>query len=161
LDERIVRTTQDLFFDVREHLDEGLWIATAVIGAEADAGRDDSAARMRVAYYGGPYAARTLLDAKAGLPVTRAEQLASAATLLGAKLIEAANKPLNEQQSVEVMRLMAEMQVKEKELALERERLMFEIRCWEEKHQGPPIGENDHQDDEPATPKTEGGQRAA
>jgi hypothetical protein len=139
-----------------------VWITTAVIGAEADAVRDDQAARMRVAYFGGPSAARALLDAKGGLPVTRAEQLASATMLLGAKLIEAANKPLSEQQSVEVMRFMAEIQVKEKKLALEREKLMFAIRRWEEKHgQCPPIGENDSQDDEPASPRAAGGSQCA
>jgi len=54
LDEATVVAAERLFFDVRPALAARGWVACAVIRPEEKAGRTDLAARLRMAYFGGP-----------------------------------------------------------------------------------------------------------
>jgi hypothetical protein len=101
-----------------------------VIAREADAGRDDVAAQLRMAYFSGPYVAKALIEAKLRLPSEPAQQLADEALLLHAKFVQAAEMPLNAEQSVEFMRLTAEIRRDEQRIQLEREKLAFRMQRW-------------------------------
>jgi hypothetical protein len=102
---------------------------------------------MRLVYFGGRFALEALLAGIDGLPVNRAEQLASANLALAAKAVAAANVPLDEQRSIEALRAAADFQLEQEKLALEREKLAFEMRRWLELQREPQRGAGDRQSD--------------
>jgi hypothetical protein len=70
----VVRTSEDLRFDVRPMLDYPFWVVSKVIAlgrADGDAG---FVSRMKMAYFGGPHAVRAVLDANETVPLEPAEQ---------------------------------------------------------------------------------------
>lgn len=131
----VLQVIEDLYFDVRPMLSAPSWIVSKVIGAEADAGRDDVAAQLRVAYFSGAYVAQELIDARLRLPTELAQQLADSATLLHAKFVQASEMPLSPEQAVELMRLVAEIRRDEKLLQLERDKLAFRIQRWTQRYE--------------------------
>lgn len=126
---------ETLFFDVRPMLTATHWIVTRVIFAEADAGRDDVAARLRVAYFGGRYAALALVNADLRLPIEPAQRLAASSALLHAKYVQAIEMPLTPEQSLEFIKLTAEILHNDRRLQLEREKLAFRMQRWTERHE--------------------------
>lgn len=130
MQESVLQVIESLYFDVRPMLKTASWIITKVVNRETDAGRDDAAARLRSAYSYGPYAAKKLIEAKLRLPTEPAEQFAIAAMLLHAKFVQAAEMPLTSEQSIEFMKLTAEIHRDEKLLELEREKLAFRMQRW-------------------------------
>lgn len=133
LEEDVLATIEDIFFDVRAMLSSAPWIVGRVIAPEADAGRDDLAAQMRVAYFHGPYAAKSLIEAKTTLQTDSARQLADASILLHAKLIQALEMPLTPERSLELIRLFTEISRDEKVIQLEREKLAFRTKRWHQR----------------------------
>jgi hypothetical protein len=73
LPEETVQTWEALFFDVRPALPAVDWIFSRVIQAERAAGKQALAAQLKLAYAGGPVAARALLRSGKGLPMAAAE----------------------------------------------------------------------------------------
>lgn len=130
LEAEVLEVIESLHFDVRPLLSSPQWIVAHVIVPEAEAGRDDLAARLRVAYFGGPSAAKTLVEAKFRLPTEPARQLADASMLLYAKFVQAIEMPLTPEQSVEFLRLTTENYREEQRLRLERDKLAFRMRRW-------------------------------
>ena len=128
--EAILQVIENLYFDVRPMLTAAPWIVSKVINHEADAGRDDVAARLRAAYSYGPYVAKKLIQSKLRLPTEPAEQFADAAMLLHAKIVQATEMPLTSEQSIEFMKLAVEIRRDEKFLQLEREKLAFRMQRW-------------------------------
>lgn len=126
----VLQIIESLYFDVRPMLKTAPWIVARVIDREADAGRDEVAAQLRAAYSYGPYVAKKLIEAKLRLPTEPAEQFAIAALLLHAKFVQAAEMPLTSEQSIEFMKLTAEIRRDEKLLELEREKLAFRMQRW-------------------------------
>ena len=61
---------EKLFFDVRPALNASDWIMIHVISPEIEVGSPDFAAKLKVAYFGGPNVARAVLEAGTQLPVT-------------------------------------------------------------------------------------------
>jgi hypothetical protein len=134
LDEGVLAVVEGLYFDVRSGLDAPVWIS-CVIAEVADRGHDDLAARMRACYFGGPHAARALLDARTGLPMAAAGRLAAASVLLHAKLMEVAEMPLDESQALEFLKLANETRLAEQCLALEREKHVARVQRWDQHHE--------------------------
>jgi len=109
LDPAVLQAIEDLYFDVRPMLKSGAWIVTKVIMLEADRGHDDLAAQMRLAFYGGPYAAMALIDSKIDMPSEPAERLQAADLLLHAKFIQAIEMPLSPEQFLDFTKLYADL----------------------------------------------------
>ncbi len=129
----VLAWVESLWFDVRPVLSATHWIVAMVIKAEADAGRDDVAAEMRLAYFYGPHAAKTLIAAKLRLPIDPSIQASDAALLLHAKFIQAIEMPLNPDHQREFLKLHAEIQHDQELLKLAREKLSFQMRRWTER----------------------------
>ena len=135
LQSSVLQVIEDLYFDVRPMLSAPSWIVSKVIAVEADAGRDDVAAQLRMAYFCGAYVAQELIDARLRLPTEPAQQLADSAMLLHAKFVQASEMPLSPEQSVEFMRLVAEIRRDEQLLRLERDKLAFRIQRWTQRYE--------------------------
>jgi hypothetical protein len=135
LESSVLQILEALYWDVRPMLAAEHWIVARVITPEGDAGRDDVAARLRVAYFGGPYAAKSLLEARQRLPSDPSQQLADAALLLHAKAIQATEMPLSPDQSLEYLKLMTEMRHSEQLLQLERRKLAFRQQRWTQRYE--------------------------
>jgi hypothetical protein len=127
--ESVVAVVEGLYFDVRSAFEQPIWIS-GVIAEVADRGHDDLAARMRTCYFGGPNAARALLNARIGLPVTAVARLATASILLHSKLMQAAEMPLDASQTLEFRKLASEIHFDEQRLQLEREKLTARMLRW-------------------------------
>ena len=127
--ESVVALVEDLYFDVRPALEQPIWIS-GVIAEIADRGHDDLAARMRMCYFGGSDAARALLNARTGLPVTAVARLAAASILLHSKLMQAAEMPLDQNQTLEFRELASEIHIEEQRLQFEREKLTARMLRW-------------------------------
>jgi hypothetical protein len=121
LEADVLTTIEDLYFDVRSMLTASHWIVQRVIHREADAGRDDLAAKLRMSYFHGAYAAKALIEARTTLPMDAARQLADAAVLLHAKFLQAVEMPLAPEQTIEFLKLTAEIR---------REKLTFRMQRW-------------------------------
>ena len=130
LDCRAVVAAEMLYFDVRPLLDSPSLIIAHVINAEADRGDHDLAADMRVSYFAGPFAARALLEAREGLPTKQVDRMHAAALLLYAKFQQAVEMPLNEADSIDYLKLYAQIQFREERLNLDRKKLAFRMQCW-------------------------------
>lgn len=126
----VLNSIEDVYFDVRMMLSASHWIVEHVIVREADAGRDDLAARMRLAYFLGPDTARALIEARINLPTDPARQLTDAALLLHAKFLQAVEMPLTPEQSIEFIKLFTELRREEQRIQLEREKLAFRMKRW-------------------------------
>ncbi|HEX3655952.1 MAG TPA: hypothetical protein VHV55_09105 [Pirellulales bacterium] len=126
----VVQAVADLHFDVRGMLQATDWILTSVLLPEGDRGRDDLAAEMRLAYYGGRHAALALIDAKSQLPVDPAGQLYTASLLLHAKVQQALEVPLTAEQAPVFMKLYADVRSEDQRIQLEREKLSFRVQRW-------------------------------
>jgi len=135
LEQSVLEVIENLHFDVRPLLTATQWIVTRVISSEADAGRDDVAARLRMAYFGGPYAAKALIEAKLRLPTEPAQRLFDASTLLHAKFVQAIEMPLTPETSIEFIRLNAKILRDEQHLQLEREKLTFRMQRWVQRYE--------------------------
>lgn len=143
----VLQAIEDLYFDVRPMLSATSWVVANVIAAEADAGRDDVAAQLRFAFFCGPYVAKALIEARLSLPTESAQQLADAAMLLHAKFVQAAEMPLNPEQSVEFMRLTAEIRRDEQLLQLQRDKLAFRIQRWTQRYELAQARRSEEQED--------------
>ena len=121
---------ESLWFDVRPALDATYWIVAKVIKTEADAGRDDVAAEMRVAYFYGPLAAKALINSKLHLPSDRSAQAFDAALLLHARFVQASEMPMSPEQNIEFLKVYAEIRHQEQLLQLARQKLTFQMQRW-------------------------------
>lgn len=121
---------ESLWFDVRPALDATQWIVAKVIKMEADAGRDDVAAEMRVAYFYGPLAAKALINSKLHLPSDKSVQAFDAALLLYARFVQASEMPMTPEQNVEFLKIYAEIRHNEQLLQLARQKLAFQMQRW-------------------------------
>lgn len=130
LDCRAVVAAEMLYFDVRPMLESPDWICCHVIAAETDRGDHDLAARMRIAYFAGRHAAIALLDAEEGLPTKQVDRLRDAALLLHAKFQQALAMPLNEENTVDFLKLHSQIHLAEERLKLDRDKLTFRMQCW-------------------------------
>jgi outer membrane PBP1 activator LpoA protein len=85
---------------------------------------------MRLAYFGGPFAAKALIGAQEHLPTAQVEQMHDAALLLHAKFQQAIAMPMNAAQLGEFLQLWADIQIGQQRLQLDREKLSFRMQRW-------------------------------
>jgi hypothetical protein len=129
----VVQAIEDLYFDVRPALSAAGWVLLKVINASAVDGDKRFAARMKLAYFGGPHAARALLDADDLLPTDAAERLSFAAVALAIKAQEVFEMPVPPDQQVEFVKAFADIHLAEQQLALDRDKLSARMQRWAEK----------------------------
>ena len=131
LDEETVETAEALFFDARGQLQACDWVLCAVIMKEERDGTTDLATHLRMAFFGGPLVAQTIVDAPEQLPIIEADRLYDQSLLLHAKAQQALAVPLRDQKSVlKFLKMFMDYTCKTSELELAREK--FRYRCQQE-----------------------------
>ena len=117
----VVETWELLFFDVRPALNAGDWVWVHVIEPLFQAGDVTAAARLQLAFSGGPVVGRCLWDADCRLPLDDAERFLGMKVRMDLKLREAYEVPvLDSKHALEIMSLANDMRridLDEKKLA--------------------------------------------
>jgi hypothetical protein len=134
IDEHIIMIAEQLFFDVRWALHASGWVVCQVIIPEIQAGAFDMAAKLRVAFFGGPVMARAILDARVRLPDNDADRLFDREVLLQLKLQEALEAPLGDGERTEFLKLVLQYDINRRRLELDRKKFAYE--CEHAEHQG-------------------------
>lgn len=152
IDEQIVATIEKLFFDVRWALDGSDWVVGHVIIPEIRAGAFDLAAKLKLAFFGGPIMARAILDARVRLPFEESDRLFDREILLHVKMQEALEAPLEETERIEFLRLCLQYDINRRRLELDKK--MFTHQCEQAVPQEK--SENQPQDTAAKKPEEEG-----
>jgi hypothetical protein len=127
ISEQLVVTVEHLFFQVRAALQARDWICAMVIRPEQEAGRLELAAEMQFAVFGGPTAARTLLDAALRLPVDPLQRLHDAHLLMHTRFLAALGVPLDPNQAPKFVWQYAKFAQQQQRLDLQTKKLAAEI----------------------------------
>ena len=130
IDQVVVVAAEAIFFDARPMLDSWDLIHVHVLAAETALGNHESAARMRLAYFGGPFAARALIEGREDLPTQHADRLHASSLLLHAKFAQAIEMRLSEAQLIDYLKLWKDIYIEEQQLQLERQKLSFQMQRW-------------------------------
>jgi hypothetical protein len=133
IDEQVVATIEGLFFDVRWALGGSDWIVCHVIIPEMRAGAFDLAAKLKLAFFGGPVMARAILDARVRAPFEEAGRLFDREVLLQLKLQEALEAPLGEGERLGFLRLYFQYDLSRRRLDLEKQK--FAHQCEQAERQ--------------------------
>jgi hypothetical protein len=150
LDVETVSAVEGLFFDIRWALDAANWIICHVIIPEMKSEAWDVAAKMRLAYFGGPGMAKAILDARLRLPFEEAGRLFDREVLLHVKLQEALEAPLTNGERMEFLKFYMDFEIKRQRLELDKRKFAYECRRDEQR------GVSDSQSQEAATDDMKG-----
>ncbi len=126
--EEVVRLWESLFFDVRERLPALDWVLAKVIWPEQIHGSRSLASKLKLAFAGGPVAARAVLELESRVLLTAGERLFDRRLRLELKLDEALAIPLvTSQDNYRFVEFYAELRLSERQLELDKQEL--EERC--------------------------------
>ena len=89
-----IEAWEALYFDVRPSRGATSWISGKVIQHELDQGNEALAAKLKLAYCGGPSGALAILDAESRVPLSAGERLFERQVALQVKFEQAAAVPL-------------------------------------------------------------------
>jgi hypothetical protein len=131
----VVRTIEELYFDVRPMLDSVFWIVSKVIGGARAENDVEFVSRMKLAFFGGPHAVRAVLDANEIVPLEPAEQASLATVALFVKVQEVLALPVTSEHSLDFLKASAEIRLGEQRIALEREKLSARMQRWAERRE--------------------------
>ena len=126
----VVKTWEEIFFDVRSGLESVSWVLDQVVGPALKDGSRRRAAKLKLAYVGGRLAAESLLDMPAdGKPIS-ADRAFALSHRLQIKAILAGDMPIEtSDQAIAYQKIFAEVRSLDLRLRLERARL--DERCRE------------------------------
>ena len=124
--QEIIEVAEKLFFEIHDMAEASSWMASHVFVPEAKFGSKELAARMKVAFYGGPVLAHALLDAGDNLPINDAQRLVDQETLLHSKLQAALAFDLDTKSAEEFLKIYLEYDLQVKQLQFEREKFQYE-----------------------------------
>lgn len=128
LDESIIETWESLYFDVRESREASSWVTAHIIQAEMKEGNAAFAAKLKIACFSGPAAAKTLLDTDCPKLLAPAERLLERDRKLQLKFEEAASAPfVSEKECNRFLLSFAELLLSQQRLQLAERK--FEARC--------------------------------
>lgn len=96
IDQEVMETAELLFFDIRGKREATSWMTCHVFMPAVKGGDMDLAAKMKLAFFGGPVMASAVLDAQDNLPIDDAQRLVDQEVLLHGKLQAALEFRLNE-----------------------------------------------------------------
>jgi hypothetical protein len=124
---QIVAAAEAMFFDVRSRLNARGWVSCQVIRPLVRSGAADLATQLKFAFFGGPAAARAILDARIGVPPQEAQRLFDRDLLLHVKAQAALEMPLEDGQQLEFLTLFLKYDLDQKRLELDQRK--FALRC--------------------------------
>lgn len=123
----VVEIAESLFFDIREFKDAAGWMHAHVFYPTLQADQKELGVELKLAYFGGPFIVRALLDAKEGLPLEEAKQVLDQEVLLHTKLQAALEFELSAQTSVRFVEMFLKYDLAKRKLEFQREK--FRHRC--------------------------------
>jgi hypothetical protein len=142
VEQEVIEIAEALVFDIKDMRRTAGWMSCHVFIPEVKAGDIDLAAKMRLAYHGGPVMARALLDADENLPLDEAQQIVDQEMLLHSKLQAALEIELDANSALEYVKNFMDYDLARRKVQLEREKfqhaceLAREKRAEEEVQQG-------------------------
>lgn len=95
VDVNVLRTWEQLFYDVRNQRKASLWLKRQVIDRETKAGDPELAAKLQMAIRAGPVAVRGMLDMQQGICLDEADRLFQRKLKLSEKFDLAVNLPVD------------------------------------------------------------------
>ena len=107
-EQQVVDVAESLFFDISGFAQASGWMNCHVFVPEASFGSKELAAKMKLAHYGGPVAARALLDGQEKLPLDEAQRIVDQELLLHAKLQAALEFDLDAQSAERFLKVFFE-----------------------------------------------------
>jgi hypothetical protein len=120
------------------------------------------AAKLKLAYFGGPIMARAILDARVRLPVEESDRLFDREILLHVKMQEALEAPLEEGERIEFLKLYLQYDINRRRLELDKKKFAHQCeqagRQEESENQPQDTAAREPEDEEPeAAPDWEWG----
>jgi len=131
----IIEVAEALFFDLGDQ-PQAAWISHHVVIPEVSTGSAEVAAKLKVAYHGGPLMARALLDAQDNLPLNDAQTLVDQELLLYAKLQAALEFELDAHSASEYIKHHLDYDLARRNIELEREKFQYECELARAQHAG-------------------------
>jgi len=134
--QEVIEIAKTLFFDIRDVRNASSWMSNHVFMPEVKGGSMDFAAKMKLAFYGGPVMVRGLLDAEENLPLEEAQRFVDQETLLHGKLQAALGFELDANTAPEFVKLFSEYNLERAKLDFEREKFQYTCELAREKRKG-------------------------
>jgi hypothetical protein len=132
----IIEIAEVLFFQLGDLRESEAWLNCHVFLPAIKTGSTDSAAKMKLAYHGGPEMARELLDAQDGPPFGEAQRLVDQELLLHAKLQAALEFELDAASASEYIKYHLAYDLARRSIELEREKFQHECQLPREQRSG-------------------------
>lgn len=127
IDLAVLETTELLFFDIRGKREATSWMTCHVFMPATKGGDMDLAAKMKIAFYGGPVMTRAMLDARDHLPIDDAKRLVDQEVLLHGKLQAALEFRLSEATAPQFLKTFLNYDLARQKLEFAREK--FQHKC--------------------------------
>ncbi|MDP7303538.1 MAG: hypothetical protein QGG09_10580 [Pirellulaceae bacterium] len=124
-----------LFFDIRGKRDATSWMTGRVFMPATKNGDVDLAAKMKIAFFGGPVMARAVLDARDNLPFGDAQRLVDQEVLLHGKLQAAMEYRLSEATAPQFLKTYLNYDLARQKLDFAREKFQHKCELEQRKHE--------------------------
>lgn len=135
IDQTVLETTELLFFDVRDKRAATSWMTCHVFMPAVKGGDMELAAKMKVAFFGGPVMANAVLDAQDNLPFDEAQRLVDKEVLLHGKLQAALEFRLNETTAPQFLKTYLNYDLARQKLAFAQEKFKHRCEVTQRKHE--------------------------
>ena len=133
VDQHITDAAEALFFDISGLSQASGWMNCHVFIPESRFGSKELAAKIKLAYYGGPVVTRALLDGQDKLPMEEAQQIIDQELQLHAKLQAALEFDLDANAAQQFLEVFLNYDLERKKLEFEREK--FQLACAQARKQ--------------------------
>ncbi len=135
IDQTVQETTELLFFDIRGKREATSWMTCRVFMPAAKDGDVDLAAKMKIAFFGGPVMARAVLDARDNLPFGDAQRLVDQEVLIHGKLQAAMEFRLSEATAPQFLKTYLNYDLARQKLDFAREKFQHKCELEQRKHE--------------------------
>ncbi|MAF66325.1 MAG: hypothetical protein CMJ84_11800 [Planctomycetes bacterium] len=148
IDQAVLETTELLFFDIRGKREATSWMTCHVFMPAMKGGDMDLAAKMKIAFFGGPVMARAMLDARDHLPIDDAKRLVDQEVLLHGKLQAALEFRLSEATAPQFLKTFLNYDLARQKLEFAREKFQHKCEVAQRQHEAELRSEQRHDDDQ-------------
>ena len=134
-DQAVMETAELLFFDIRGKREATSWMTCHVFMPAVKGGDMDLAAKMKLAFFGGPVMANAVLDAQDNLPIDDAQRLVDQEVLLHGKLQAALEFRLNETTAPQFLKTYLNYDLARQKLEFAREKFRHKCELTQREHE--------------------------
>ncbi len=127
VEQHVIDLAELLFFDIGGLGEASSWMNCHIFVPEAKFGSKEFAAKMKMAFHGGPVVTRALLHGHEKLPLEESKQLIDQELLLHAKLQAALEFDLDAQSAEQFLKVFLDYDLRRQKLQFEREKFHLEF----------------------------------